>query len=102
GELVGLPLGPPRVLRTDDLPAAGPGRLAGSADRRAVDRQHVDIGRALGLLTGDRDVLADDRRERVRVAPPPWGSGLELVHGGANGEDEFAVLAARRIHDPAQ
>ena len=74
GQLVDLPLGPARMLRPDDLPAAGPRRPARLADRLAVDRQDVDLVGPLLLFAVDRDVSCR-RRRRAGWRRPTTSAG---------------------------
>ena len=85
----------PGCFGPDDLPAAGPRRPARRAELLAVDREDVDVGRAVLLFAGDRDVLADGRRQRRGVAPPPFRACVERVDGRSDRERELAVLAGR-------
>src|SRR4051812_22928920 len=80
--LARLPVGHPRLpagmRRADDPRAAGPWRLARSADRLSVDGLYVELGRTFVGGSGDGHGLADECLQRVLVAPIPGRTGGQI------------------------
>src|SRR5215211_905208 len=77
----------------DDLPAAGPRRLARGTKGLAVDALDVHLVRVAGLLADDPNRLSDIRLERMLVAVEPRWPRFERVCRAAapKGVDRHAI-----------
>ena len=75
-------------VSANDPRSAGPRRLAGSPDGRAVDGLDIELGAALLGIASHGDRLADVGRQGVLDAPVPRRAGRQLPGRRAGGQAE--------------